>query len=620
MEENFRRRARRRILRSPFCRLLIYEKWFRVVCFGLSSFFLILGFCIPRIWRTSPDGIAPVIRVSLFDLAQSWALQRTARQAMAAGRTGHAHYAWMAALANNPGDATALRGSLENYLQAPGDLRAEPAVQQAYWLLELTRTNHRDLKLACDVLWKGEHDELLISLLNATLPGPQSAGAAAAATQVPAPRLEHGAYFQSLFLKALFRSGQLDAFARAREGAGTAVGADPELELYCAAYDYGWRQQSAALERLMRPTIQDRPLRVRLLMAASLNRLDFDRYETALAELSLLKADRLSDHIGLWTLWARNGEQDRAVRAAKESQVQPRSIREAAQLASLFQECNALEQAMGVFKQAAARFGDSPVLWVIYGMFLLEEKQWNDLQRVAYQIRDRRTVRDSLAAFSYFLEGQAHLALQRSNSADAAFNQMLQWPFKPPAVGLAAARKLLDAGQGEVARRLLDPLSEALGQNPVYWQLLFRTGHMLRDDELMLAASEKAFALTPRDPVAANCLAVSLIVRRSSPDALIGLTLLLATQFPGSIAAQMNHSAALLLNRRFAEAHDILRRVSRSALSPQEQAIYDLHLFEIQKNLGLTQAEPPSIDRQLLFPSQVQWFDQLTASIKAKSD
>lgn len=618
MEENFRRRARRRLLRSPFCRLLIYEKWFRVVFFGLSSFFLILSFCIPRIWRTSPDGIAPVIRVSLFDLAQSWSLQRTARQAMADGRTGHAHYAWMAALANNPGDATALRGGLENYLQAPGDLRAEPAIQQAYWLLELTRTNHRDLKLACDVLWKSEHDELLISLINATLAGPEAA--AAGATQVAAPRPEHGPHFQSLFLKALFRSGQLDAFARARESAGTAVGADPELELYCAAYDYGWRQQSAALERLTHPSAPDRPLRVRLLMAASLNRLDFDRYETALEELCLLKADRLSDHLGLWTHWARNGERDRAGRAAKESQVQPRSIREAAQLASFFQECNDLEQAVRVLKQAAGRFGDSPVLWVIYGMFLLEEKQWNDLQRVAYQIRDRRTVRDSLAAFSYFLEGQAHLALQRSNSADAAFNQMLQWPFKPPGVGLAAARQLLDAGQADFARRLLDPLSEALGQNPAYWQLLFRTGHLQRDEDLMLAASKRAFALTPRDPVAANCLAVSLIVQRSSSDALIGLTLPLATQFPASVAAQMNHSAALLLNRRFAEAHDILHRVSRNALSPQEQAFYDLHLFEIQKNLGLTRAEPPSIDRQLLFPSQVQWFDQLTASINAESD
>ena len=83
------------------------------------------------------------------DRVQAWALKRTTRRDVAAGQGERAHYAWLAAAANNPADTAAVRGLLGNYLKLPFlDAPARRlAISQSLWLLRLTRTNASDRPL-----------------------------------------------------------------------------------------------------------------------------------------------------------------------------------------------------------------------------------------------------------------------------------------------------------------------------------------------------------------------------------------------------------------------------------------------------------------------------------------
>ena len=70
-------------------------------------------------WRTSPDGFSPVVRVSLLDLVQSRSLQRSARQMQAEGKLDEAIMAWRQAIASNPGDVEANRGFIRALCAGP---------------------------------------------------------------------------------------------------------------------------------------------------------------------------------------------------------------------------------------------------------------------------------------------------------------------------------------------------------------------------------------------------------------------------------------------------------------------------------------------------------------------
>src|SRR5882762_4186695 len=106
-----------KLIYSPFLRLVLFNFWFRLVfvCFVLLLLFLALF--LPRIWRVTPPGFLPVVKISGLDMTQAWSLKRSALKAQAAGEFERANYAWGAAVANNPGNPELFRGALRNVLQ-----------------------------------------------------------------------------------------------------------------------------------------------------------------------------------------------------------------------------------------------------------------------------------------------------------------------------------------------------------------------------------------------------------------------------------------------------------------------------------------------------------------------
>src|SRR5262249_53874179 len=134
----------------PLLRQLLFERWFRLAFAACALIFVFFALFLPKIWKTTPTGFRPIVKVSGLDLVQAWSLKRTALKAEQAGQFDEANYAWQAALANNPANKDLVRGSLNCVLRDPH--RREHALQAlgyAYWLLKLTGTNDlADLQLA----------------------------------------------------------------------------------------------------------------------------------------------------------------------------------------------------------------------------------------------------------------------------------------------------------------------------------------------------------------------------------------------------------------------------------------------------------------------------------------
>ncbi|MCX8109233.1 MAG: class I mannose-6-phosphate isomerase, partial [Verrucomicrobiae bacterium] len=99
--ERVKRRLARNLIYSPFLRMLVLKFWFRVAVLSLVAILAALAVLLPPVWRTSPPGFTPIIRISLLDKIQAKMLQKTAERAAAAGNYRAAADAWRAAFANN---------------------------------------------------------------------------------------------------------------------------------------------------------------------------------------------------------------------------------------------------------------------------------------------------------------------------------------------------------------------------------------------------------------------------------------------------------------------------------------------------------------------------------------
>src|SRR5204862_4483755 len=93
-KEDFKLDLANRFVYFPLVRLLIFSFWFRLIFAGFLLFLIFLGLFLPRIWRTTPPGFLPVVKISGLDMAQAWPLKRSELRLMNAGDLDQAAYAW----------------------------------------------------------------------------------------------------------------------------------------------------------------------------------------------------------------------------------------------------------------------------------------------------------------------------------------------------------------------------------------------------------------------------------------------------------------------------------------------------------------------------------------------
>lgn len=585
--------------RFPLLRQMLYEVWFRVIVICGAAGLIGLALFLPKMWVRSPAGFLPVVKVSGLDLLQAWSLKRAALKAVAAGKLEDAAYAWQSAFANNPADPALARGALENFLrfsdpkQAPGN-----PIQHALWLLRLTQTNAMDLELTVRVFEKVGLYDAVVDLLE--------------------PRQENlSPTLEAIYLKALFQRGAVDEFGQRWEQVAGRVAADRELPLYHAAYLAGWGP--AATQNEARRTLEaaaegplPSPLANRLLLMVAFARSDTPLYAAALKRLEDRQQDTALDHVGYWRLLYGVGRQDEAVQLSQAYARPPMTPDEVIRLAQAYVLLGRLDHAVEFLEQSLDKFGYADRLWVTYAQLLAEAKRWEDLRLLALRMRRQDGVRDRLGGFSYYLEGRAELALQRPESAERAFQQVVGARFENRALGLTTARSLLRLGDAGAARDLLLKLEAGSEQDFFYWQLLFGAANALKDSDLMLTAITRAYELHPHDPLVMNNYAATLLIHRTRPDEVIKLTVQLYGRNPRSVAAKINHAFALLLNKRVADALALLEPIVPEQLLPAHATMLYLGLFEGYLEEGRFEQARRAADQvrvEHLYPKQREWFE-----------
>ncbi len=592
----------------PLLQLLLFDVRFRIVLTCLFIFFVCGLLFLPKMWTTSPKGFLPIVKVSALDLVQAWSLKRNALRLMEVSEFEHANQAWQNAVANNPADPELLRNYLRCFLKSEAPrTKASPAFQQSFWLLRLAQTNLSDLELTAQLFEHYRYSEFLISLLQSH-------------KDKFTPALE------STYLKALFNIGQVQEFNTRWNQVGAKLAADQELPYYHLAYLAGWgpvQSQSEARQKL-EAAFQDPACAIlahQLQLAVSLQLVEPERYQASLQRLEEKRQDTQAEHINYWRLLTKVGRRPEAVELARTSAFVPASAWETVELAQIHSQLGLHKQALDVLKRYVPEYGYTARPWVTYANSLMEARQWEELRSIALKIRTMEGVKDRLAGYSYYLEGRAELALGRHTTAEMAFRQIPVSPLDDNSVASIVANDLLKLSYPAIARDLLQKREKDFVRDFNYWMLLFSAADQLKDVDLMLSASSKAYQLNPNDPIIVNNHAAALLISRQQPDEVIKLTLLFVSQNPDSILARINHSAALLLNGRPLEAEKLLKTVNTSELTRSQIAIYNLDLFEM--HLALQQYELAwktrnLIEPQFLYPTQRKWLEEAEKLLPAR--
>lgn len=594
---------------SPLIQLAITSVWVRLMIASALCFVLFLTLFLPKIWRVTPPGFLPVVRISGLDRAQAFMLGRSAQQATSEKRYAAAAYAWQAALANNPADPNLVRGEIRTALQneTSDPQNSLQAVRNSFWLLKLTNTNRDDLELCVKLYERLNLYSVigrLLEPLSKSLSGPLEAS----------------------YMKMLFFQQDWSSF-ESRWQARTAAGQnDPELSLFWWAYRAGWKSDTGPVDafgQLEATASGHSPSALianRLMLVVCLQRQASSPAETALRRLESAGSDRVTDHTLYWATLAADGKKDEAKRLAEAFTGEPTTAVEANALVQSLLTLDLGDRALRLLQERLSTLGAADELWVTLANLLIERQRWDDLRVLAVKIRDQESVRDELEAYSYYLEGRAAIAGGRSAPAQAAFDQAVAIHSPNPSVALIMAKGLLKLEYPAQAKALLAGREKELGEREDYWQTVFDVGLRLKDPDFVVEGARRQYEAHPGDLTCVNRYAAALLATRLREEEAVKLTLELVRASPNSLAAVINHSMALLLNHRTNEAAALLDRVDPDHLHGGESAAYHLAFLELCLQRGrheLARQELAKIPSDYLFPRRKAWLDQCQLALRS---
>jgi tetratricopeptide (TPR) repeat protein len=576
-------------------RTLLFSATFRIVFVGVLLLPVLGALGFSRIWRVTPRHIQPSVRISALDGLQAWSLRRTALKELARGQIREGLISYNLSLGNNPGDLDTVRDFLrqiDQKVDAP-DFQL-PALGRAFWLLRLTQTNRVDLELAATIFEKYGLSQHVIDLL------------APMENRLTLP-------LKKTYLLALFSSDRLDEFDRIWRGLEhSEIGSDLEIQLYRAAFVSGWSAPSQPETPGLRVDdfLDDPRWRLvanRLRLRVCEQRHQADEYWTTLGRLQEWGKDRLIDHVRGWRLLTAVDRQAEAVQRARDYPGAPVTGLETIQLVQSYYALGLRDSAKKLLDQFTIQFNFMDGLWVLYANLLIEAQEWDDLHRLALNIRLNQDVSERLGAYSYFLEGRVELAQHRSGNAARLFERLRNARIDNLELVLVMARSLRELGHAEIAGSLLLSVEKIGRPHSNYWESLMATAFVVKDSDLLLRAATEALALSPGSWTARNNYAAALVTNRTNPEESIRQTFQLLSQLPENLPVRLNHALALIQNHRYDEADRLLAAIPSSALDESERTLYNLACFETllgQKRYDLARQFLPQIDARHLFSKQ----------------
>lgn len=597
--------------RNALLRHLIHEPLFLAAI--LSVVFVAGGVALvlPKRWNPAPPGFSKNIRVSLLDYIQAWSLRRSARQAEAAGRWDDALAAWRGALANNLASLDSLRGTFSLLQRAPWSRSANLGLifVAGDILLEVDHTNRTDACLIADVLERHRLPELALEALR-----PFESDL----------RPEEDA----VWLRSLLTSGRIQAFAERWDRHRDRYAADPVLALYRAAYDAGWGGVDNAVSGLQvlrkaREVPDRRLVAERLMGAVALQRDDVEEYGRVLESLIQQQSTLVQDHAAWWNLLRVHGRTNEAVTLAKAYQpVPPPTPVEAVHLARAWLGLGLLNEGITFFHDHATRYGLSLEVWATYLDLLMIKGDWNEVRRVAADLRANTTRRDDLLAVSLYADIRADLTEGRRTAVKDALQRLREAEIQNPQLTVRFASGLSAAGEFETAWVLLRKIEKVRADAPDYWFEVLTAAQGRRDVDGMQNASRQLIRLAPDNPTARVLRLVVLLGSRSEPGEALALSLGLVNQGVQSASMAVNHAMALLLNRRADEALEFLGRLPPDQLPADTLNSWRIAMTDALSQLG---RYPDAVeigakaDTAVLLPVQETWFRELLHNARERA-
>ncbi len=616
-DSGFRRtRERRRrkvppaaVKRNYLLHILFYDRafrWFAVVGILLFGSMAVMW---PRIFRTTPDGVFPPIKVSGIDLLKARSLKKTAVAADAAGKSEEAIQAWISAISSNEGDLDANRGLLRTLGKQTQPELAWLALagERSAWLLKLSQSNHQDYELAAQVnATFGQWDWIIVHFGQTNAPK----------NEVTVP----------ILLAALFEKGLVQQFAEEWRRYGDKFGQDPRSKLYGAAWTAGWGPSDehinaiSTLESATKvPELQD--LAFRMLMRVDYQRIDVASYERHFTQLRELGGDRVRHHVRFWNLLRLAGQRARAVELAQSFSEAMTTVDEAEMYLNTLGALKLTRNIQDFTKERVQKFSAAPIIWVRAAEALIAVGEWDDLRGLAVEMRQVDRINETLGNLSHFFEGVGEHHLGRRPRAEDAFDRLLQKPPQDVQLSFGAAVMMSQLGYPEYAARLLRTLETKAGNSAQFWRQMQQAAYEARDVDSLIEASRRLYLLQATDPVVANNYAASLLLRGNQAGEAVQVTLEVLERMPNSVSARVNRALALILVGRFEEAGPLLDSLKGTPLEPDVAAILGLARFRFLSAKGAKSealAVAATIEQRHLFPQQAEELNAAVTKLRGK--
>ncbi|MBM3879320.1 MAG: hypothetical protein FJ387_06320 [Verrucomicrobia bacterium] len=607
--QGLRHRLAQRLGDWPLLRMLVLNLWFRVVFAGFVTVLILLILLVPKLWRVTPAGFLPEIRVNLLDLAQEWSLRRQAHTAVERGDQVSALAHWKGALAQNPANVDSLRGWLRAAGQGLMVEERPDAVRFGRLLFSFGATNQTDTELVARA-WLGcGLERLAVELLDLRTNSLSEIG-------------------ERVYAMALFHAGRTNDFRQRMRGLNGMVGVpetafqvselepeDQRFRLYCLSDLALWGQpgeRQAARQQLRQAQEAGsyRRLALELQFLAAVYESDPAGCAALLKELEEVGAATAVHQAGYWAILIQTGHRALAKELVGAAALVPGNPLEAHLLGQVQLELGMLDEANLVLD----RFG-GPSVWAsevhaLHARVLTKQENWKGLLRLVTHMRALAGERAGLGSFADCLEGFAHWGEGRRELAKSAFRRAATAGIPRSDLSLWIAGELMVRGAFSEAEGILVPQLGRLADDPEYLRMLSRCGYYLRKSAYLWEAITKLRSLAPSDPLTEQHYAATLVALRRNPEEAVRLTLEALKRFPNRAEAVICHAGALVLNRRVAEAQTLLDNVRAEALPPMDRAQFEYWQFEIHLQEGRIDKAwvvRDRIDTALLFPEQARW-------------